>query len=181
MKQVKFRLDDEDYMLLQENLNCSVPAYCKTVAMAYIQQLNNRNILPEDKQFVSLDLRNDLLTDKFTFLFSSEQKTALEQAAKKHGWSLSREVRHRLQMTLDDKMDFYDQELREFNAARNAVDVLGRNLHYIIVRDNAQIIDKAGFKSDVENLQQQIASLKKELESYIALCKGRRIYGKVGF
>ena len=183
MKQVNFRLEDDDYKLLKENApySYSVPSFCKILAKDFVRQLDNRNIIPEEMQFVSVDLRNEYVDNEVKVYFTDSQKNALEQAASRHGWSLSREIRHRVQMTLDDKMDFYDQELAAFNRTRNSVDVLGRNLNSIIVRDNAQIIDKAGFKSDVDNLQQQIASLKKELEFYIALCKGRRVYGKVGF
>lgn len=182
MKQINFRLSEEDYKILQDNLPCSVPSYCKSVATGYIDEIKSKKYTgSEKKKFLSIDLRNDYLTEKFTFLFTVNQKEALTKAAKSHGWNLSREVRHRLQMTLDNKMDFYDQELRVLNGARNAVDVVGRNLNFIIVRDNAQIVDKSGFKEDVDRLQHNIASLKAELESYIALCKGRRIYGKVGF
>lgn len=184
MKQVNFRLSDEDYKILQDNLPCSVPSYCKSVATGFIDEIKSKSKKEtglEKKNFLSIDLRNDYLTEKFTFLFTAAQKEALTKAAKSHGWNLSREVRHRLQMTLDNKMDFYDQELRVLNGARNAVDVVGRNLNFIIVRDNAQIVDKSGFKEDVDSLQKNIVSLKAELESYIALCKGRRIYGKVGF
>lgn len=184
MRYVNFRLDDDDYKLLQDNLPCSVPYYCKAVATGFIDEIksktDNDNVRGK-KKFISIDLRGDYLSEKFTFLFTVEQKQALVTAAKSHGWTLSREVRHRLQMTLDNKMDFYDQELRVLNGARNAVDVVGRNLNYIIVRDSAQILDKSGFKEDVDRLQHNIASLKAELESYISLCKGRRIYGKVGF
>jgi hypothetical protein len=179
MRYVNFRLEDDDYKLLQDNLPCSVPSYCKSVATGFIEEIKSetQNVNSKtNKKFLSIDLRDDYLTEKFTFLFTTEQKQALAEAAKSHGWNLSREVRHRLQMTLDNKMDFFDQELRVLNGARNAVDVVGRNLNFIIVRDNAQIVDKSGFKEDVDRLQHNIASLKAELESYIALCKGRRIY-----
>lgn len=46
-------------------------------------------------------------TDKRAYLYlTAEQENALITSAKKHGWSLSREMRFRLQTTLSNEMDF---------------------------------------------------------------------------
>ncbi len=47
------------------------------------------------------------------------------------------------------------------NRCRNAIDKIGRNFHYIIVNDNARVLDKDGFYQDAERLSSEIMSLKK--------------------
>lgn len=170
MRNISFRIDDADFEALTAVLPCKPGSYFKTMAYGI---LNGK----EKPKTIEVDYRDEFLDNVVQTCLTTSQKSALEAAAKRHGWNLSRELRFRIQRTLSGKLDFFDHELRVLNGARNAVDVVGRNLHYIIIRDNAQVIDKSGFKSDVARLENSVADLKKELESYIRLCRGRRIYG----
>ncbi|SAG83515.1 Uncharacterised protein [Enterobacter hormaechei] len=65
------------------------------------------------------------------------------------------------------------------NRCRNSIDKIGRNFHYIIVNDNARVLDKDGFYQDVERLTDEMQYLKNEFENYIMLCKGRTVSNKV--
>lgn len=65
-------------------------------------------------------------------------------------------------------MDFYDNELFEFRQAKNSINKLGINLHFILQKDNGRILDKDGFRQDINGLQNEIAELK-EAEKYIEL------------
>ncbi|KTG68254.1 DNA distortion polypeptide 1, partial [Klebsiella pneumoniae] len=116
---------------------------------------------------------------KTTMYLTGKQRTLIEKAAHRHGWNLSRECRYRIQTTLENELDFFDQELLVMNRCRNAIDKIGRNFHYIIVNDNARVLDKDGFYQDAERLSSEIMSLKSEFENYIMLCKGRTVSNKV--
>lgn len=65
------------------------------------------------------------------------------------------------------------------NRCRNAIDKVGRNFHYIILNDQARVLDKDGFYQDAEKLKTEIINLKSEFENYIMLCKGRTVSNKV--
>ncbi|MEY0291105.1 hypothetical protein AB7303_20090 [Providencia rettgeri] len=70
--------------------------------------------------------------------------------AKKHGWSLSREIRFRLQATLSNEMDFFDQELQEMRLCQNHIKRIGLNINMILLRDEAHVLDKNGMRQDMQ-------------------------------
>ena len=98
-----------------------------------------------------------------------KQRNKIEKAAKRHGWTLSRECRYRIQTTLDNELDFFDQELLMMNRCRNAIDKVGRNFHYIILNDQARVLDKDGFYQDAEKLETEIINLKSGFENNIII------------
>ncbi|MCN1772780.1 DNA distortion polypeptide 1 [Escherichia coli] len=116
---------------------------------------------------------------KTTLYLTGKQRTDIEKAANRHGWTLSRECRYRIQTTLNNRLDFFDQELLMMNRCRNTIDKIGRNFHYIIVNDQTRVLDKDGFYQDAERLKTEIFSLKNQFENYIMLCKGRTVSNKV--
>ncbi|WP_225092780.1 DNA distortion polypeptide 1, partial [Escherichia coli] len=116
---------------------------------------------------------------KTTLYLTGKQRADIEKAANRHGWTLSRECRYRIQTTLNNRLDFFDQELLMMNRCRNTIDKIGRNFHYIIVNDQTRVLDKDGFYQDAERLKTEIFSLKNQFENYIMLCKGRTVLNKV--
>ncbi|EIZ8651516.1 DNA distortion polypeptide 1 domain protein [Escherichia coli] len=110
---------------------------------------------------------------------AGKQRADIERAANRHGWTLSRECRYRIQTTLENELDFFDQELLMMNRCRNSIDKIGRNFHYIIVNDQTRVLDKDGFYHDAERLTTEIFNLKNQFENYIMLCKGRTVSNKV--
>ncbi|GFV90239.1 uncharacterized protein TNCV_4379541 [Trichonephila clavipes] len=71
-------------------------------------------------------------SEKLNIKVSQELKEKLQGEAIKNGWSLSKESRFRLASSLSSDPALYPDEVAELRRARNAVDVVGRNLHYII-------------------------------------------------
>ncbi|EBC1407521.1 DNA distortion polypeptide 1 domain protein [Salmonella enterica] len=131
-------------------------------------------------KFLDVDYDDEYQNNIIRTCLTDSQKSALEAAAKKHGWSLSREIRFRIQATLSNKMDFYDNELFEFRQAKNSINKLGINLHFILQKDNGRILDKDGFRQDINGLQNEIAELKIKLEKYIELGRGRQKQNAIG-
>lgn len=103
----------------------------------------------------------------------------LEQASKRHCWSFSREVRFRLNHTLNDNFDLFDPELREFNLCRHSINRVGRNLRNILVENQNVISDKSLFSFDVNELRTEIKALNKKIDNYVALCGKRNISSKI--
>ena len=69
---------------------------------------------------------------KTTLYLTATQRSKIEKASIRHGWTISRECRFRIQTTLDNNLDFYDQELLMLNRCRNVVDKIGRNFHLLL-------------------------------------------------
>jgi hypothetical protein len=185
MRNVCFRLSDEEYNFLKENFPCTVPAYFAIVAKGIIAKIKDEQGSTEGEpvgkaDFLEVDYDDEYQNNILRTCLTDSQKTALEAAAKKHEWSISREIRFRIQTTLSNKLDFYDNELFAFRQAKNDINKLGINLHFILQKDEGKILDKEGFKQDVTRLQNEIAELKKSLEKYIALGRGRQKQNAIG-
>lgn len=179
MKKVQFRLEDYQH---DELLKCMKAIYPDepglTVAkgMKLLASALIKNKVKDDEVNTVDD--NDNFT-KTTIYLTLKQRHEIENCAKRHGWTLSRECRYRIQTTLSNELDFFDQELLVMNRCRNSIDKIGRNFHYIIVNDDARVLDKNGFYQDAEKLKSEMLSLKSEFENYIMLCEGRTVSNKV--
>ncbi|HAF2404737.1 TPA: hypothetical protein G8N69_004839 [Salmonella enterica] len=180
MRNVCFRLSDNDYNILKEKLPCTVPAYFKSVAEDFIKKVN-AGVSVNGWQLDSLivNYNNEEQNNVLKTYVTDSQKNAIEKAAKKHGWSISREIRHRLQTTLSNRLDMFDEELLAFRKTKNSINKLGTNLHFILKNDNGKILDKNGFMDDVTNLQKEIEQLKKQLDQYILLSQERQKKNRV--
>lgn len=121
---------------------------------------------PEQRTQKNVNLTPELVAD-------------LEQASKRHCWSFSREVRFRLNHTLNDNFDLFDPELREFNLCRHSINRVGRNLRNILVENQNIISDKSLFSFDVNELRAEITALNKKIDNYVSLCGNRNISSKV--
>ncbi|OSK15970.1 hypothetical protein EAMG_05288 [Escherichia coli M056] len=180
MRNVCFRISDEDYTLLKEKLPCTVPAYFKSVAEDFIKKVN-AGVSVNGWQLDSLivNYNDEEQKNILRTCVTDSQKNAIECAAKKHGWSISREIRHRLQTTLSNRLDMFDEELLEFRKARNDLNKLAINMHFILKKDDGKIIDKNGFMDDVIALQQKVEQLQGRLDRYMALSHERQKKNRV--
>ncbi|EIE2769568.1 DNA distortion polypeptide 1 [Salmonella enterica subsp. enterica serovar Rubislaw] len=179
MKQINFRLEKKQHDELLDCLKTLYPDEPGLTVAKGMKLLANALLKSKVKNdnFYGVNDNDDFI--KTTLYLTGKQRKDIEKAANKHGWTLSRECRYRIQTTLSNELDFFDQELLVMNRCRNAIDKIGRNFHYIIVNDNARVLDKDGFYQDAERLSTEIMSLKNEFENYIMLCKGRTVSNKV--
>ncbi|ECJ8167993.1 DNA distortion polypeptide 1 [Salmonella enterica] len=179
MKQINFRLEKKQHDDLLDCLKTLYPDEPGLTVAKGMKLLANALLKSKVKNdnFYGVNDNDDFI--KTTLYLTGKQRKDIEKAANKHGWTLSRECRYRIQTTLSNELDFFDQELLVMNRCRNAIDKIGRNFHYIIVNDNARVLDKDGFYQDAERLSTEIMSLKNEFENYIMLCKGRTVSNKV--
>ncbi|ENR7564239.1 DNA distortion polypeptide 1 [Salmonella enterica] len=179
MKKVQFRIEESQHDDLLDCLKTLYPDELGLTVAKGIKLLANALLKSKVKNdnFYGVNDNDDFI--KTTLYLTGKQRKDIEKAANKHGWTLSRECRYRIQTTLSNELDFFDQELLVMNRCRNAIDKIGRNFHYIIVNDNARVLDKDGFYQDAERLSTEIMSLKNEFENYIMLCKGRTVSNKV--
>ncbi|EOT2070593.1 DNA distortion polypeptide 1, partial [Proteus mirabilis] len=182
MKQINFRINDNEYELyhkkVKENLNMSLPSFYKLVGN---MMLNKDKDIKEtlSDHAISIGEESDY-TDKRAYLYlTAEQENALITSAKKHGWSLSREMRFRLQTTLSNEMDFFDQELQEMKLCRNHIKRIGLNINMILRRDEGRILDKEGMRQDMQALTEQLNELENKFNYFINKCKGRIIANRL--
>nr|CRY94882.1 hypothetical protein [uncultured prokaryote] len=176
MKQIKFRLTDDEYEninnKLNEKLKTSVPGFFKNVGMEILNRdpdikksLNDENININDL--------SEYCDERLQVLVTHEQSVALQKMADKHGWSLSKEIRFRLQNTLNNNLDFFDQELDEMHACRNQIRKIGININMILRRDEGRVLDKDGFKQDIDDLKNQLSDLESRFNYFLKQCRGR--------
>lgn len=179
MKKVQFRVEDEDHdyllvclkIIYPDEPNLTVAKGMKLLASALLKSKSKEteeNINDDNDDFI-----------KTTLYLTAKQRNSIEKASIRHCWTISRECRFRIQTTLDNNLDFYDQELLMLNRCRNSVDKIGRNFHYIIVNNQSMLLEKDDFYQDAEQLSFEMKNLKNQFESYIALCKGRTVSNKV--
>lgn len=179
MKKVQFRIEDEDHDYLLEcfkTIYADEPSMTVAKGMKLLASALIKNKAKKPSPEKEID-NNDFI--KTTVYLTGKQRQLVKEASDKHGWTLARECRFRIQTTLENELDFYDQELLVMNRCRNSIDKIGRNFHYIIVKDDAKVLDKDSFFQDAQKLTYEIVSLKKQFENYIALCKGRTVTNKV--
>ncbi|MEX9876141.1 TraY domain protein, partial [Providencia rettgeri] len=92
---------------------------------------------------------------------------------------LSREMRFRLQATLSNEMDFFDQELQEMRLCRNHIKRIGLNINMILRRDEGRVLDKEGIRQDMQALTEQLNELEDKFNLFINKCKGRIVTSRL--
>lgn len=182
MKQINFRLRDDEYEFqtkkVKENLNMTLPAFYKVVGNAILNKHKDiKDSLSEHA--ISIGEEADYTDERAFIYLTREQKEALLISAQKHGWSLSREMRFRLQTTLSNNMDFFDQELQEMKLCRNYIKRIGLNINMILRRDEGRVLDKDGMRQDMAELTGHLNELEKKFNHFIHKCKGRIIANRL--
>lgn len=181
MKQIKFRLTDDEYekinTRLRDELNVSVPLFFKAMGLEILNRdFNIKKNLADNN--INLDNISDYTDKKLQVLVTYEHYVALKKMADKHGWSLSKEIRFRLQLTLSNQMDFFDEEITEMRICRNQIKRIGVNINMIQRKDTYQVLDKAGFKQDIDELKLQLSELEKKFNYFLKQCKRRTTSSK---
>ncbi|MFU8521338.1 DNA distortion polypeptide 1 [Escherichia coli] len=178
MKKIQFRVEDEDHDYLLVCLKSIYPDEPNLTVAKGMKLLASALLKSKDKKIEEsiIDDNDDFI--KTTLYLTATQRSKIEKASIRHGWTISRECRFRIQTTLDNNLDFYDQELLMLNRCRNVVDKIGRNFHYIIVNNQSMLLEKDDFYQDAQKLTFEMRSLKEQFENYIALCKGRTVSNK---
>ncbi|HFV7070684.1 TPA: DNA distortion polypeptide 1 [Escherichia coli] len=176
MKQINFRIPDEEYDFFEKKVrecfNISLPMFFKKVGL---------HTLSHDSEIrkIKADLKNDLGSESFykdryiPFKANDELYHGLKENAEKHGWSLSKEIRFRLKHTMNNDLDFFDQELDEMHACRNQIRKIGININMILRRDEGRVLDKDGFKKDIDELKNQLSGLENRFNYFLKKCRGR--------
>lgn len=178
MKQINFRITDEEYVFfekkIKENFDISLPMFFKKVGLSV---LNKDSEIKKIKTslYDELGLESYYMNNKITLYINDELYHGLKENAGKHGWSLSKEIRFRLKHTMNNDLDFFDQELKVMRDYNNQLKRVGRNINMILRRDDGKILEKEEFKQDIVNLQKNINEMQRELEGYIKKCKGRSL------
>lgn len=179
MKKIQFRLEEKQHDDLMDCLKTIYPDEPGLTVAKGMKLLASALLKSKASDEVKVPVQDDIHFTKTTVYLTVGQRDKIESCARKHGWTLSRECRYRIQTTLENELDFFDQELLMMNRCRNAIDKVGRNFHYIILNDKSRVLDKDGFYQDAQRLNAEIVSLKNEFENYIMLCKGRTVSNKV--
>lgn len=108
-EKVQFRIDENQH---DDLLDCLKTLYPDEPALTVAKGMKLlANALLKSKA-VSKDINtffdnNDFI--KTTMYLTGKQRADIERAANRHGWTLSRECRYRIQTTLENELDFFDQ------------------------------------------------------------------------
>jgi len=85
-----------------------------------------------------------------------------------------------LNHTLNDDFDIFDYELREFHVSWNAIDKVGRNIRFIIIAHNKNIIlDKNEFSHDIKEVIALTMGLGDQFDQYIKLYGNRKVSNRL--
>lgn len=118
MKTIRFRLTDEQYQELKtisHGKGCrSANEFLKDIALAILSKDKKNDI---DKT----DLDRDYLSVNMRFNVDEVTYDKISESAKKHGWTLSKEIRFRLNQTLSREPVMLENEIRELRKTRNEI------------------------------------------------------------
>ncbi|MFZ4210586.1 hypothetical protein ACOZB2_04000 [Pantoea endophytica] len=92
--------------------------------------------------------------------FSDSMLHKLSLSAKEHRWSMAKEIRFRINQTLESIPVLLDDELAELRGARNAVDRIGQNLYYIIAKRQILSVNDPALWDDIKKLNVAIEEVK---------------------
>ena len=176
VKHVQLRLDVDAYDILKSEATIAglTPAsLLKKIALAITATKSTANYEISDFNFQDN-------SEKLNVKVSLELKEKLQREAARNGWSLSKESRFRLASSLTNAPAFYPDEVAELRRARNAVDVVGRNLHYIISKKQMLTINDDEFLQDVHRLNENIEALKKQVDTLTTAGINRSNFRKRG-
>lgn len=159
MKEVKFRLNDDEYELAKVN--------AASEGVGSVNMLAKRKVLEVEVTPAPIPVSVQPAKPVFTYLYPHEIELVKRNAAL-HGMSLSREIAIRVrQSLLKSEVCLYPDEIKEIRRLKTEINKLGRNVHYIISGDRFCIVNDPDFRkeiNDVLNICQQTA---KQLETLV--------------
>ncbi len=171
-EKVQFRIDENQHDDLLDCLKTLYPDEPALTVAKGMKLLANALLKSKagSKDINTFFDNNDFI--KTTMYLTGKQRADIERAANRHGWTLSRECRYRIQTTLENELDFFDQELLMMNRCRNSIDKIGRNFHYIIVNDQTGFLIKMVSIKMRSVLQQKFLILRISLRITLCYVKG---------
>lgn len=170
MKFISFRIDDEDYDKLKKNIEIlyqiKPTEYLKRVALTLSGK--EMNAVPSD----------NLLSEKFDNAFwtylSDKQRNTIINSAKTRHWSLSKEIRFRLNLTMTNEPVLLDEEITALTATKNAVNKVGRNLSAIIKRQQLLAINDPDMWEDIKLLSSHMEALREQVSQLTRTAANQR-------
>ena len=170
MKFISFRIDDEDYDKLKKNIEIlyqiKPTEYLKRVALTLSGK--EINAVPSD----------NLLSEKFDNAFwtylSDKQRNTIINSAKTRHWSLSKEIRFRLNLTMTNEPVLLDEEITALTATKNAVNKVGRNLSAIIKRQQLLAINDPDMWEDIKLLSSHMEALREQVSQLTRTAANQR-------
>jgi len=103
MKNISFRVRDDEYARLVEMLDCKPTQYFSQRVKLLVRSTSTTS---ED-----VDLKDAKTTQPVKSFVTKAEHEELTQTAKRNGWSLSKEVRHRLAIATPDRINAHTEQL----------------------------------------------------------------------
>ncbi|EFW12439.1 hypothetical protein SSYM_1270, partial [Serratia symbiotica str. Tucson] len=164
MKMLRFRVTDEQYQELKKishEKGCrSANEFLKDIALVILSNdkkidINKNNL---DRYYLSVNMR-----------FNVDEVThdKISESAKKHGWTLSREIRFRLNQTLSREPVMLENEIRELRKTRNETVRIGQNIYYLIAQRQLLPVNDKNMWEDIKKLNALIEDVKGKV-NYLA-------------
>lgn len=170
MSLVKFNIDDElqekVMILAKENGFKTVHSYCKFL-LSIITNANDTNKTNDKSEIIVSD---DFTNEQITIFLSKSNIKKLDDNAKLHGLSRSKEAAMRIKSTLNNELTLYFEELKGLNDLRVDNNRIGRNINQII-KDKQINIDS--LKNDINQLQIQLKNIDSLIKSVIKKARNR--------
>lgn len=164
MKMLRFRVTDEQYQELKtigHEKGCrSANEFLKDIALA---------ILSKDKKIDSdkTGLDRDYLSVNMRFNVDEVTYDKISESAKKHGWTLSKEIRFRLNQTLSREPVMLENEISELRKTRNEIVRIGQNIYYLIAQRQLLPVNDKNMWEDIKKLNDLIEDVKGKV-NYLA-------------
>lgn len=157
MKQVKFRLDDDEYELAKGNA-----AVC---GVNSVNVFAKRKVLEVETTPLSVHVSDKPAKAVFTYLYPHEIEI-LKRNAALHGMSMSREIAIRVRQSLLKKeVCLYPDEVKDLKKLTTAIDRIGRNIHFIIKGERFCTVNDPDFRKEVVEVIGLCQSIDSALET----------------
>lgn len=164
MKTIKWRVTEEEYEKILNVIKShgarSVHQFFKDISLAIFSK--EEGDLPSD------DINNiDYLFYKMQFHVTEDMNNKIRGSVKKHGWTLSKEIRFRLNQTLSREPVMLENEIRELRKIRNEIVRIGQNIYYLIAQRQLLPVNDKNMWEDIKKLNALIEDVKGKV-NYLA-------------
>lgn len=156
MKEVKFRLNDDEYELAKVN--------AASEGVGSVNMLAKRKVLEVEVTPAPIPVSVQPAKPVFTYLYPHEIELVKRNAAL-HGMSLSREIAIRVrQSLLKSEVCLYPDEVNVLKTLSTAVDRVGRNIHFIIKGERFCTVNDPEFRKEVIEVIELCKNIDEKLE-----------------
>ncbi|EJI0329327.1 hypothetical protein ND149_004636 [Salmonella enterica] len=174
MKNISFRVNDEDYARLVEILDCKPTQYFSQRAKLLVGS--------EKPTGGNVDFDRLKTTRPVKSFVTQAQYTELTEAARRNGWPLAREIRHRLAIATPDRIYAHTEQLRLLqrldglliqtwmdNILKASQRLKWGYAFRSVNMERADEIDE--LKAEFKRLRREVSEFKQELKSLKAISK----------